>query len=170
MKTELKDRVLWFDGTVEVTPDRVPELLLHGVDPNQIIVTELVQDIKDFNLLSDDEEIRVGKEVNEKINMGWNVPLNYQQMDLDDFILQKAAKMGDVYVSRSKEELQEIRSRGFGMIFKTLIYIVDQLRLQKKVWGVGRGSSCASLVLHIIGIHEVDPVKFGIPASEFFHD
>lgn len=170
MKTELKDRVLWFDGTVEVAPDRVPELLLHGVDPNQIIVTELVQDIKDFNLLSDDEEIRVGKEVNEKINMGWNVPLNYQQMDLDNFVLQKAAKMGEAYTVRAQEELQEIRSRGFGMIFKTLIFIVDQLRLQKKVWGVGRGSSCASLVLHVIGIHEVDPVKFGIPASEFFHD
>jgi len=63
----------------------------------------------------------------------------------------------------------EIRTRGLGSIFKTLIFIIDVLCAKKQLWGVGRGSSCASLVLHLINVHEVDPVRFNIPKEEFFH-
>ena len=38
------------------------------------------------------------------------------------------------------------------------------------VVGLGRGSSCASLVLHLLGLHAVDPVKYDIPFSEFTHE
>ena len=169
MKTELNDRVLWFDGTSEVNPELVPELLLNGLDPQKIVVTSLNQDIQDFNLLSD-EPINSIKNENEKIDLAWNIPLEYQQLDLSNYIVSRAEKMGEEYVLRAKDELDEIKTRRLGTVFKSLIYIVDELRKNKQVWGVGRGSSCASLVLHIIGIHEIDPVKFSIPKEEFFHD
>jgi DNA polymerase III alpha subunit len=47
-------------------------------------------------------------------------------------------------------------------------YIVDTLRANNVVWGVGRGSSVASYVLHLIGVHKIDSVKYDIPIEEFF--
>jgi DNA polymerase III alpha subunit len=49
-------------------------------------------------------------------------------------------------------------------------YIVDTLRANNVVWGVGRGSSVASYVLHIIGVHKIDPIKYNIPIEEFFKE
>jgi DNA polymerase III alpha subunit len=170
MKTILNDRTLWFDGANEVEPEKVPELLLHGVSPSQIVVTHMNEDVKQFNLVDFEEVIHAGKQANEELSFAWDIPMKYQTMDLDEYILDRAHKKGEKYVIRAMEELLEIRTRGLGSIFKTLIYIIDTLRSKNQLWGVGRGSSCASLVLHLIGVHEVDPVKYAIPASEFYHD
>jgi DNA polymerase III alpha subunit len=47
-------------------------------------------------------------------------------------------------------------------------YVVDTLRENNIVWGVGRGSSVASYVLHLIGVHKIDSIKYNIPIEEFF--
>jgi DNA polymerase III alpha subunit len=47
-------------------------------------------------------------------------------------------------------------------------YIVDTLRANNVVWGVGRGSSVASYVLYLIGVHKVDSIKYNLPIEEFF--
>jgi DNA polymerase III alpha subunit len=46
-------------------------------------------------------------------------------------------------------------------------YLVDTMREHKIVWGVGRGSSVASYVLYLIGIHKIDSLKFGLDIKEF---
>jgi DNA polymerase III alpha subunit len=33
---------------------------------------------------------------------------------------------------------------------------------------VGRGSSVASYVLFLIGVHKIDPIKYELPIEEFF--
>ena len=53
---------------------------------------------------------------------------------------------------------------------KTVIFIVDTFKEAGIVWGVGRGSSCASYILFLLGLHLVDPIKFDISMDEFFHD
>jgi DNA polymerase III alpha subunit len=55
-------------------------------------------------------------------------------------------------------------------VLKTMKYIVDTLRANNIVWGVGRGSSVASYVLHIIGVHKIDSIKYNIPIEEFFKE
>ena len=49
-------------------------------------------------------------------------------------------------------------------------YIVDTLRENNVLWGVGRGSSVASYVLYLIGVHKVDSIKYNIPIEEFFKE
>ena len=53
-------------------------------------------------------------------------------------------------------------------VLKTMKYVVDTLRANNVVWGVGRGSSVASYVLFIIGVHKIDSVKYKLPINEFF--
>lgn len=170
MKTQLNDRSLWFDGVSEVTPDRVPELLLHGVHPSKIVVTHMNDDVKQFNMVDFDEVIELGKVATAEMDFTWDIPPQYLALNLDEYVLSRAQAKGETYIARAREELMEIHNRQLGVIFKTLIFIIDTLRAKKQLWGVGRGSSCASLVLNLIGVHEVDPVKYGIPKEEFFHD
>jgi len=53
-------------------------------------------------------------------------------------------------------------------VLHVMKYIVDTLRANNILWGVGRGSSVASYVLFLIGIHKVDSIKYNLPIEEFF--
>jgi DNA polymerase III alpha subunit len=48
-----------------------------------------------------------------------------------------------------------------------LIYIIDTMRKNNIVWGVGRGSSVASYILYLLGVHKVDSVKYNLHIEEF---
>ncbi len=178
-RTELKTRTLWFDGTSQVAPELVPNLLLEGVPLSSIVVSELNEDIEKFNQMSE-TPIVVGKSENAPPDMSYNIPQKYLDMDWDDKLIddiwaffrhQKIpATMRQTYLDRLEAEFDEIRSRNMEMIIRTLMYVKDTFHKEGIVWGVGRGSSCASLALFVMGIHKVDPIKYGIPMSEFFHD
>lgn len=46
-------------------------------------------------------------------------------------------------------------------------YLVDTMRANKILWGVGRGSSVASYVLYLIGVHKIDSIRYGLSIEEF---
>jgi DNA polymerase III alpha subunit len=54
----------------------------------------------------------------------------------------------------------------FDLLFY-LKYLVDTMRTNKVVWGVGRGSSVASYVLFLIGVHKIDSLKYNLDIHEF---
>lgn len=169
MKTELKNRILYFDGANQVDPDLVPYLFLHGIQPEKIVVAAPSDDIDLFNSLSDTPLSSEKTCLNEP-SFQWLVPEKYLSIDLDAYVLERARARGPKYEERAEKELAEIRNRDLVNLFKTLIYVVDTFKSSSTTWGVGRGSSCASLVLHLIGLHMVDPVMFNISLEEFFHD
>lgn len=53
-------------------------------------------------------------------------------------------------------------------VLHVMKYIVDTLRENNVLWGVGRGSSVSSYVLYLIGIHKIDSIKYNLPIEEFF--
>lgn len=177
MKSELQNRTLWFDGTCEVSPSTVKHLFLSGVTPDKIVVPNPDEEIQQFNRLSDVEIVST-KDRNSIFDLTWNLPADYLSIDIDQYLADKlhhflqssnANKQKD-YEDRLKEEILEIKKSGMSDLLKTLIYVIDTFKQKDVVWGVGRGSSCASFALFLIGVHRVDPVKYGIPLTEFFHD
>lgn len=101
----------------------------------------------------------------------WTFPPEFQDLDVAALSRQLLHDRGydeDVYVDRLNQELAEMEKRAMFPFIRCLIYITDRMRRKKAVWGVGRGSSCASLVLFILDINKVDPVKHDIPMEEFF--
>lgn len=44
--------------------------------------------------------------------------------------------------------------------------LITKFKENDVIWGVGRGSACASLLLYLIEVHDVDPIKYEIPFSE----
>ena len=64
-------------------------------------------------------------------------------------------------------ELTMFKERGLFPVLQLLIYIVDVMRKNNLVWGVGRGSAVASFVLYILGVHKVNSVKYKLDIQEF---
>jgi DNA polymerase III alpha subunit len=68
---------------------------------------------------------------------------------------------------RVSEELEAFIEHNMLDLLFVLKYIVDNLRANNVVWGVGRGSSVASYVLYLIGIHRIDSIKYNLDWREF---
>lgn len=174
MKSELLDRVLWFDGTSQVAPEQVADLILSGIDPGNLVVTHHSEDTTKFNQLATEQLLDYVDLENWVPDTSWKIPVQYGDMDiaahLTTILLANPQFQAAVYTKRLSLELDEIRKRGMGPLIQTLIFVIDTFRQKNVIWGVGRGSSCASLVLYLIGVHLVDPVFYGIPMEEFYHD
>ena len=64
-------------------------------------------------------------------------------------------------------ELTMFEERNLFPVLRILIYIIETMRKHKLVWGVGRGSSVASYVLYLLGVHKVDSLKHNLDIKEF---
>jgi len=98
----------------------------------------------------------------------WFIPEEYRTMDILDWLYQRCPT--PEIRERVVEELRLFAKYDMIPMLKTMKYVVDTLRANNVVWGVGRGSSVASYVLHIIGVHKIDSVKYNIPIEEFFKE
>jgi len=96
----------------------------------------------------------------------WFIPKSYKEMDIQNYDLSRTKT--DEQRQRAERELELFEKNNMLNVLKTMVYIVDTLRKNNIVWGVGRGSSVASYVLHIIGVHKIDSIKYNIPLNEFF--
>ena len=95
----------------------------------------------------------------------WFIPKEYQCMDIEEFVVSQCPKQN---YDRLIQELDLYKSHNLLPVLRAMKYIVDTLRNNNIVWGVGRGSSVASYVLFIIGVHKIDSVKYKLPINEFF--
>jgi DNA polymerase III alpha subunit len=68
---------------------------------------------------------------------------------------------------RVDEEITAFIEHGMFDLLFCLKYIVDTLRTNNVVWGVGRGSSVSSYVLYLIGVHKIDSLKYNLDWREF---
>jgi DNA polymerase III alpha subunit len=64
-------------------------------------------------------------------------------------------------------ELELFIQHGMFELLVYLKYLVDTMRENNIVWGVGRGSSVASYVLYLLGVHKVDSIKYDLDIHEF---
>jgi len=70
------------------------------------------------------------------------------------------------YISRLKEELEVIDDRGFSKYFLTMNAIASKAN-QVQLTGPGRGSAAGSLVAYVLGITQVNPIKYNLLFSRF---
>jgi DNA polymerase III alpha subunit len=73
----------------------------------------------------------------------------------------------DEQVERVSQELELFIQHGMMDLLFYLKYLVDTMRTHNVVWGVGRGSSVASYVLYLIGVHRIDSIKYKLDIHEF---
>jgi DNA polymerase III alpha subunit len=71
---------------------------------------------------------------------------------------------------RVDQELELFIQHGMFDLLFYLKYLVDTMRSNNIVWGVGRGSSVASYVLYLIGVHKIDSIKYELDIHEFLKE
>jgi DNA polymerase III alpha subunit len=131
------------------------------VDSNKEIRSlEQISEIKFTEPYPEDLEVTKA-EYDAICQQNWNMPDEYKQMDVEQWILEQCSNQ------RVQDELAAFKQRNMLDLLRWLKYFVDTCRANNIVWGVGRGSSVASYVLYLIGVHKIDSIKYNLDWQEF---
>ena len=95
----------------------------------------------------------------------WLMPEEYKQIDIAQHVIDCCKT--DAEIQRAGEELLMFQQRNLFNLLKYLKYLVDTMKTNNIIWGVGRGSSVASYVLYLLGVHRVDSMYYDLDPNEF---
>jgi DNA polymerase III alpha subunit len=95
----------------------------------------------------------------------WYISDEYADMDIETYILNKCST--DEELDRVKLELTLFKERELLPLLRQLHYVVNYLRDNNIIWGIGRGSSVSSYVLYLLEVHRVDSIKYDLDITEF---
>jgi DNA polymerase III alpha subunit len=98
-------------------------------------------------------------------NTDFDLPAEYAKIDIEVWLYSKAKTLKEHV--RVEQELKLFKARNLYPALKLMIYIVDTMRKNNIVWGVGRGSSVASFCLYLIGVHKINSLKYQLDITEF---
>lgn len=129
-----------YNNSRKINADKIPQLFP---------LEDLGITIKEFDKLNQKE---------------WFMPKNYCP-NLVEWLFSKCKN--DEQAIRISQELELFIQYGMMDLLHYIKYLIDTMRKEGIVWGVGRGSSVASYVLYLIGVHKVDSIKYNLDIREF---
>ena len=95
----------------------------------------------------------------------WYMPKEYVELDIAKFVLDQCTSEAEL--QRAGKELILFQERNMFVLLQYLKYLVDTMRKYNIVWGVGRGSSVASFVLFLLGVHRINSLYYDLSIDEF---
>jgi len=95
----------------------------------------------------------------------WHMPDLYKEMDIAKFVLENCTTEEEL--QRAGKELLMFQERNMFTLLQYLKYLVDTMKANNIVYGVGRGSSVSSFVLYIIGVHRINSLYYDLDIEEF---
>ena len=167
MKNELVDkkrsRILFPNGDSLITDeDMMGKIFLNDSDPYKVVWSE-------------DAEAYEKKYLH-KIILDNNIDVpdyddQHSDKDLERLVdrvfSSDRLKMRDEEIDRINKELDYFDESNSVKFILSVVKLIDSFKDSCVVWGVGRGSSCASYVLYLLEIHDVDCLKYDIDFKEF---
>lgn len=98
----------------------------------------------------------------------WFMPEEYSNFAIVPWLFEQCQT--DQQRDRVEVELKLFIEHGMFDLLFYLRYLVRTMRENNIVWGVGRGSSVASYVLYLLGIHKIDSIKYELDIHEFLKE
>lgn len=169
-----------FDDTYIVDPkliERDPFMLARL--QRKVYVSEMTPVVDSYNkMVTPDGKIASKVDFDDSVinSNEWKMPEQYKRMSLKDIscrLLDRQEELGldddqyDVRILRIKSELMSYREINMLDMIRLMCYIVDTMSAANQIWGVGRGSSVSSYVLFLIGVHDIDSVKYDLDFTDF---
>jgi hypothetical protein len=105
------------------------------------------------------------EEWDHRCQANWYMPDEYKNMDIAAHVLNLCQT--DAELQRCGQELMLFQERDLFNLLRYLVYLVDTMRKNKLIWGVGRGSSVASFVLYKLGVHKINSLHYDLDPAEF---
>jgi DNA polymerase III alpha subunit len=138
-----KEEVDQFNRAVSANADHISKLALYQ-EPGDIDSLELFDEAN---------------------QLSWFMPKEYSKFPMVEWLLDQT--QNEEQYQRVVTELELYIQHDMMELLNYIKYLVDFMREHKIVWGVGRGSSVASYVLYLIGVHKVDSIKYDLDIHEF---
>ena len=159
------------------TQDDVCDMLMQGYDPavfNGMLVDQIdlesmahvlenVPAFVEYNKVCQDDLDQ--QDYDHRCQSTWHMPDEYRQLDIAAHVL--ALCKTDAELQRVGEELLLFQERDLFNLLRYLKYLVDVMTLNHVIWGVGRGSSVASYVLYLLGVHRINSMYYDLDPHEF---
>jgi len=95
----------------------------------------------------------------------WLMPDEYKNLDIAEHVLGLCES--ETALQRVGEELLLYQARDLFNLLRYLKFLVDIMKQNNLIWGVGRGSSVASYVLYLLEIHRIDSLHYNLDIAEF---
>lgn len=95
----------------------------------------------------------------------WFMPESYKNFDVAKYVLDQC--QNEAELQRAGDELLLYQERDMFVLLRYLKYLVDTMRANNIVWGVGRGSSVSSFVLYLLGVHKINSLYYDLSIDEF---
>lgn len=178
--TLLNNRILWYDGDSSWSVKALGDKILRG-EPwmDEFVIDDSDFSVKRINDLDDDVNL-VAKT---SITLGddtlkWDIPDEYLDLDIKRVVYTRlkaefdandfSTEEEDERIERVKSELVTWEERDLMDVLRLLTYVVVRFVETDTIWGTGRGSSCCSYVLYLIGVHDVDSIFYDLDITDFF--
>lgn len=105
------------------------------------------------------------EEYHQKMSSEWLIPDKYKRIDIEEHLLSLCKSPEET--SRVKDELVLYKEYNLYDALKMFVYLVDVMRKNEVIWGVGRGSSVSSHCLYLLGVHKINSLKYNLDIREF---
>lgn len=134
----------------------------HTVDlESAILILEDVPKFIRYNDLANESM----EDFDHRCRGSWKMPNEYKNLDIAEHVLNLCKT--DAELQRVGKELLLYQERGLFDLLRYLHYLVDVMKSNNVIWGVGRGSSVASYVLYLLGVHRINSMFYELDPEEF---
>ena len=151
----MQGREPWRMKGVTVSTDLDIESMIHVLEEPDQLITWTFPTSEDVSM-PDYDALRQRE---------WFMPDHYKQIDIAEHVLALCTTQDQL--QRAGQELLMFQERGLFDLLRYLKYLVDVMRDNSIIWGVGRGSSVASYVLFLLGVHRIDSLYYDLDPAEF---
>ena len=157
-------------GELVFTEDDLIDLLMCG---SEISAGLIVEDVSVINEQLDyvpefasatDDELTV-EQFDYANQSNWHMPKEYKRLDIAEYLLGLCST--DEQLQRIGHELLLYQEKNLFDLLRYLKYLVDTMKSNNIIWGVGRGSSVASYVLYLLEVHRIDSMYYDLNPEEF---
>jgi len=135
----------------------------HTVDLESAVA--ILEDIPSFIRYNELAESVSQQEYDHRCQSNWHMPQQYKDLDIAEHVLNLCST--DAELQRVGHELLMYQERNLFDLLRYLHYLVDTMKHNNVIWGVGRGSSVSSYVLYLLGVHRIDSLFYDLDPSEF---
>ena len=178
--TILNDRILWFDGDSSWTVKALGDKILSG-EPwaDKFVIDDTEFSVKYINGADDDVNLKSKTSITiPDDSYEWNIPKEYINANIKEVVYRRLKDEldqnnfsiydEDVRIDRVKSEFKMWEERGLMDVLRLLMYVIGTFTKTDTIWGTGRGSSCCSYILYLIGVHDVDSIYYDLDITDFF--
>jgi len=146
--------------------NEILNIIMQGIDITDVtVLTTDTVSVSNENIVKYVDMNLSINDFDQRNQENWYMPTEYKNLDIAKHILSLCETQEEL--QRCGHELLMYQDRNLFNLLKYLKYLVDTMKKNNIIWGVGRGSSVSSYVLYKLKVHKVNSMFYNLNVNEF---